>query len=389
VNQFFRRYFAVGGGISAIVLVVCLGAMLTGATATRAADDLEDLLQQVGEEYAVAYSSPFLYAFAPAMNSGLYQTAAIPHTGLTFGISVKAMAAQIDAGDQTFRRVMDVDDLGVFDPAYSGTPGTVVMSGPTIFGDTDTEGTITGYVDGIPVFEESGITGLVDTKLVPMAAPEFYLGGMAGVKIIVRWLPEIDVSDYGKFKYLGYGVQWNTGTVLKNLPFDAMVGFSKQKLEVGSLLETNATAFFAAVSRDYSLLTLYGGAAIESSDMTVSYTYTDTGDEISFSRDGIQESRLTIGATLNLVHSQAYELWCSGPERRGKLWAAKEGCHGKEVCRSPHGRGTGNAVEHCKEVERIVSESAASASAAEGRCRRSELDRQEDCRGVFVSHEDS
>lgn len=300
MNKFFRRIPAVGEGIPALILVVCLGAMLAGATVATAGDDLESLLQQVGEEYAVAYSSPFLYAFAPAMNSGLYQTANIPHTRLTLGISIKAMAAQIDGGDQTFRRVLENVDLGAFDPAYSGQTGTVVMSGPTIFGDTNTEGTITGYVDGVPVFEETGITGLVDTKLVPMVAPEFFLGGVAGLKVIVRWLPEVDINDYGKFKYLGYGAQWNTSTILKNLPFDAMVGFSKQKLEVGSLLETNATAFYAAVSRDFSLLTLYGGAAVESSDMTVSYTYNDTGDEISFSRDGVQKSRLTLGATLDL-----------------------------------------------------------------------------------------
>ncbi len=301
VNQIVARNVQCSGTLKYLIAglgIVCL--VCTLSAPARAGDDLEGLLQQVGQEYAQAYSSPFLYAFGPAINSGLYQTAAIPHTGLTLGISIKAMAAQIDDGDQNFRRVMENVDLGLFDPAFAGQTGTVVMSGPTIFGNTDTDGTITGYVDGLPVFQESTIPGLVDTKFVPMATPEFYLGGIAGFKAIVRWLPSIDIDDYGKFKYLGYGGQWNTGQVLQNLPFDLMVGYSHQKLEIGDLLVTNADAYYAAVSRDFALLTLYAGGAVESTDMTVSYTYEEFGEPISFTVDGVQDSRLTLGATLNV-----------------------------------------------------------------------------------------
>ncbi len=292
--QFFRAVGIVlcGSLIVGLALLPCLDQARAG--------DLEDLLQQVGEEYAVGYSSPFLYAFGPAMNSGLYQTADIPLSRLTISIGVKGMAAQIDDGDQTFQRVLEGVDLGAFDPAFAGQTGTVVMSGPTLFGDEKTEGTITGYVNGLAVFEETTIPGLVDTKFVPMAAPEVSVGGIAGLRAIVRWLPEIDLGDYGKFKYSGFGGQWNTGQVLKNLPFDAMVGFSTQKLEITGLLEVNATSYYAAVSRGFSLLTLYAGGAIEDSDMSVTYVYNDTGESITFSRDGVQDSRLTLGATLNL-----------------------------------------------------------------------------------------
>ena len=33
------------------------------------AQDLEELLEQVGEDYAISYSSPFLYAFGPNQNA--------------------------------------------------------------------------------------------------------------------------------------------------------------------------------------------------------------------------------------------------------------------------------------------------------------------------------
>ncbi len=282
--------------LSVIVLVFVVGA----GSSALAGDDLEGLLQQVGQEYAIAYSSPFLYAFGPAMNSGLYHTADIPHTGLQLGISIKGMATQIDDGDQTFQRVMSDVDLGLFDSGFAGQTGTIIMSGPTIFGDTGTDGTITGYINGLPVFSNPTIPGLVDTKFVPMAAPELSLGGLGGFKVTARWVPDTDIQDYGKIKYLGYGIQWNTSTLLKNLPVDVMVGFSKQKLEIGSLMETNASSYFVAASRSFSLLTLYGGFAMEDSDMSISYTFEDLGESISFKVDGVQDSRLTFGATLNL-----------------------------------------------------------------------------------------
>lgn len=277
---------------------------------SQGAESLEDLLTQVGEEYAIAYSSPFLYAFGPSMNSGMYHTADIPLAGLNIGVNIRAMAARLHQDDQSFRRVMAVDDLHVYDSTIpEGTSGTIVMQGPTIFGNTDAEGTITGYVNGVPVFEDETIAGLVDTRFVPMVTPEFALGSVYGLKAVVRWLPTVDIDDYGDFKYLGYGLQWNAGQILQNLPVDLLVGFAKQKLEVGTLVETNASSFFAAVSKQYSILTGYAGFALESSDMTVAYEYehedpdnpgTQITDAISFEVDGIQDSRLTVGATVNL-----------------------------------------------------------------------------------------
>ena len=52
------------GSIALTCLLLVLPAFSEGA------ESLEELLTQVGEEYAIAYSSPFLYAFGPSMNSG-------------------------------------------------------------------------------------------------------------------------------------------------------------------------------------------------------------------------------------------------------------------------------------------------------------------------------
>jgi hypothetical protein len=282
--------------------LLSLAALIFAAAPAVAADDsLEDLLQQVGEDYAISYSSPFLYAFGPNQNSGMYQTAHIPWGGLTFGFGVKVMATHLNIADQSFSKNIENVNLGVYDPIYEGETGDVVMSGPTLFGDTETNGTITGYLHGIPVFHQETIPGLIDTRFVPLAAPEAYIGGIFGLKATIRYFPEIDMSDYGKTKYFGYGLQWSPNGLIPTLPFDVMIGFFDQELKVGTLLETSAQTYFIGASKDFSLLRVYGGFAKDKSDMSISYEYLEDGSNVSFSVDGTQEKHMTVGVALNFI----------------------------------------------------------------------------------------
>ena len=276
--------------------------VLVSASGAVADDNLEDLLVQVGEDYATGYAAPFLYGFGPNQNANLFSTAHIPWTGLTFGLGVKAMGTHLAEEDQAFRVVKENVDLHDYDDSLPvGTMGDIVMSGPTIFGDTGTAGRVQGYVGGAMLVDEEAIPGLVETRFVPFVTPEFYVGGIVGLKAVVRWLPEIDLSNYGKTSYLGYGLQWSASGLFETLPVDVMIGFFDQKLEVGTLLESKGTSYHLAVSKAFTSLTVYGGYAIESSDMDVSYTYEETGDKIAFNTEGIQESRFTVGVTLDIL----------------------------------------------------------------------------------------
>lgn len=292
-NPTARLLLSLGG----LVLTLALCVPWPGAAVAQD-DSLEDLLTQVGEQYATAYASPFVEAFGPNQNSALFQSAHIPWGKLTFGFGVKVMATHLNEDDQTFQKNVQFDDLGDFDDSLAGQSGTVIFSGPTIFGDPDATGTITLLPSaGAPVSLE-GIPGLVDTRFVPLMAPEAYIGGIFGLKGTVRWFPEIDLGDYGKTKYLGFGLQWSPNGILLNLPVDVMVGFFDQQLDVGTLIETNAKSYFLAASRQVGPATVFGGVAKEESDMTVSYTYEQTGEEISFEVTAKQESRITLGAKL-------------------------------------------------------------------------------------------
>ncbi len=265
------------------------------------ADDFQELLEQVGEDYATSYSSPFLYAFGPNQNSGMYQTASIPWAGLTFGAGVKVMATHLNDDDKTFSKNIENVDLGDFDPGFAGEMGTVIMSGPTVFGDTGTVGTVKGYLHGIEVFSQDAIPGLVESSFVPMFAPEAYVGGVLGLKATVRYFPEMQLSDYGKTKFFGYGLQWSPNHFFPTFPVDVMVGFFDQEMTVGSLLETNASTMYLAASKQFSLLTLYGGYAMDDSDMSVTYEYLEEGVDVRFDVEGRQDNHFTLGVALKFL----------------------------------------------------------------------------------------
>ena len=211
------------------------------------------------------------------------------------------MATHLNDEDKTFSKNIEDVNLGDYDPTFEGQTGDVIMSGPTVFGDTGTVGTVKGYLHGMEVFSLDAIPGLVETSYVPMFAPEAYVGGILGLKATVRYFPEMDMSDYGKTKYFGYGLQWSPNGLMETFPVDLMIGFFDQELNVGSFLETDASTMFLAASYDFSMLTVYGGYAKDESDMAVTYEYVDEGIDVSFDVEGRQENHFTIGVALKFL----------------------------------------------------------------------------------------
>ncbi|MFT5233847.1 MAG: hypothetical protein ACI9UK_000742 [Candidatus Krumholzibacteriia bacterium] len=298
----FNRLPGQRGGVVWVLILMLLTA---GAATEAAAESLDELLTQVPEAYAKAYSSPFLNSYGPNINSNLYSTASIPWGRLVFGFGIKTMGTQLNETDQTFSVLIENVDLEGFDPALVGLTGDVYMSGPTIFGDTETNGTVQAFAGGFEVFNAETIPGLVETTWSPFAMPEAYIGGIAGLRLTVRYLPELDLGDFGKTKLFGYGLQWNANGVLKNLPVDIMAGFFSQELDVGNVYQSEANSYFVAASKKFTMLTVYTGFAIEDSKLDVAYEFIHPSDpnlnsEVSFAVDGVQDSRFTVGATLNI-----------------------------------------------------------------------------------------
>jgi len=297
-------------GMVGLVGMLGLVAMLAAVAAAPAgaADDLQDLLDGVSEDYARAYLAPFTYTFGPNLNSGIYHTAAIPLVGTSFDIGLKVMGTHLADGDQSFQRVIENVDLGDYDPAFAGQTGDIILSGPTIFGNADTPGAIAGYVGGVQVFSQEGIAGLIETSYAPMAVPQASLAGAGGLRVTVRWLPEIDLSELGKTKLFGWGLQWTINGVANTLPVDVMVGYFKQTLNVGTLLEADANSMFVAAGKSFSSVTVYGGYAKEDSKLSVAYVYDTGGQNVAFSVDDTQESRWTGGVTFDVLAKLNFEM---------------------------------------------------------------------------------
>jgi hypothetical protein len=264
-------------------------------------DDLLSDLEQVGGAYAEGYLAPLSNALGANQNSALFYSAHVPGAGLTFGIAAKFMGSHMSEDDKTFRQVVEVDDLSTIDPSLPHVAGFAVLEGPSVIGDSDTPGTITGYVNGIPVGPPvEGISGLVDTRWIPLATPEFSVGGIVGAKLTIRWVPEMDLGKVGKTKYFGWGLQFSPNHFMPTLPLDLSVGFFKQQMDIGTVLETDAQSIFVAASKGFGMATIYGGYAKEESTLKVDYVREGTGTRVSFETDSIMENRFTLGATLNL-----------------------------------------------------------------------------------------
>jgi hypothetical protein len=287
-------------GFTTFLLIAALAGW-TGAA--LASNDLDETLEGMGEGYAQGYLSPLVTGFGINQNSALYHTANIPGTTLTISVGLKVMGTKLGDEDQTFQVVEDItidEDYGVYPGDYGyGEEGQVVLTGPTIFGSTDDGGSWTVLYHGLPVYTESlGLPGIVESEFVPLILPQGSVGGVMGLEATLRWLPEMDIQDM-KIKLWGLGLAASANYWLPTLPVDVKVGYFKQSLDVGEYIETDASSVYVAASKDFSMLTVYGGLSRESSSMDVAFTNEDD-DKVSFSADGIQESRMTIGATLNL-----------------------------------------------------------------------------------------
>ena len=281
--------------------LILLSVLAFGAARPALADNLETMLGGVDEAYARAYLAPFTYTLGPNLNSGVYQTAAIPMSGVTVDFGIKVMATHLAAEDQTFQSVIENVNLGDYDPAYAGQTGNIVMSGPTVFGNTKTPGTIAGYVGGVQVFSQNTIEGLVDTRYAPIAVPQASVGGISGLRATVRWLPEIDLGDWGTGKLFGWGVQWSVNSAANTLPIDVMVGFFRQWLDVGTLVASDANSMFVAASKSWSMVTLYGGYGRENSEVSLAYADVASGENVAFTVNDTQERRLTVGVTIDVL----------------------------------------------------------------------------------------
>lgn len=324
--------------------------------------DLEETLQKLSESAAKGYILPIVSAFGSNLNGGWFHSAPPPTKfGLKLEFGLVGMGTFFPE-EQTYRHFVTSGTFR-FDQSQAqqivansglGLPALVEdalidaitqqdfiveIEGATIIGASDDD-IIISFSGGDVTFTDPG-TGLPRTEtlapypvnlgfgglgdflpevsFLPFLAPQASIGTVLGTRAVFRYIPEINVpgvsitEDIGKFSWFGWGVQHNPGVFFPNpLPLDVSIGFFKQSLKVGTVLEASTTAYGLTVSKKLGIglfnITPYAGYLIEKSTLSFAYEFTlDPGtiDEqtfnIAFDLKGENKSRITVGLSMKLL----------------------------------------------------------------------------------------
>jgi len=325
--------------------------------------DLEETLQQLSESAARGYITPVVSIFGTNLNGGWFHRAPPPiKFGLKLEFGLVGMGTTIPLED-TYRhfstsgsfRFNQSQATEIVLNSGLGLPPltqqalvdtitqqdfTVGIGGATIIGDSEGDDivvsfsggdvTFTDPVSGLPLTQtlasydiNLGFGGLGDflaeVPMVPFAAPQASIGTILGTQAVFRYIPEVDIpgvditEDIGKFSWFGWGVQHNPGVFFPNpLPLDVSIGFFKQSLKLGTILEANTTAYGLTVSKTLGVglfnITPYAGYLIEKSTLHFAYDFTlDAGTlyeqtiPIDFELEGENKSRITVGLGVKLL----------------------------------------------------------------------------------------
>jgi len=295
------------------------------------------------------------------MNSGLYHSAK-PHAFLPvpgFDISVKFTFTQVSEEDLTYDFYFPHVPFPVTNP-ISGATDTLVIDlnqfytdrkTPTVFGETtadtlrpDPSGIenaieqalldagwtqneidiIKGNPDLWSVLTDSlaaqippfqSVPG-IGVDILPLIMPQVSMGLPFKSEVLLRYMPEVDVPDFGKVTFLGVGLKHNLSQWIPvpMFPVDITGQFVWQQLTIGDLIESKHTAFNLHASKKLGLpflsITPYVGVGFESSSIDVTYEVENPegflylpkdGTPIEFSLKGKNKSRLTGGVRLGLT----------------------------------------------------------------------------------------
>ncbi|MEK7262877.1 MAG: DUF6588 family protein [Bacteroidota bacterium] len=319
---------------------------------TRADDGIKESLQKLAEGVAKEYVGPIGSAFGANLNSGwMYRSPEAKTFGVDLDFGLVVMGAMFKDESKKFdlstsftfdNATIDVltsslSTLGGFQSAVRnelyGSGLTVNVSGPTVVGAKDdsilvsyTGTPVTVNVPGIgdttfsltPTNQVLPVTGVLgDLSMLPLAAPQASIGTVFGTKLILRYLPSIEIDKkIGKFEYFGFGIQHNPFMFIPvpEPPVDVSLGFFTQTMTVGTIFESKATMFGLQASKTFGPgalnVTPYAGFSFEKSEMTITYEYTTEDptnpsqtitNPIEFKLEGENKTRFTIGLSFKLA----------------------------------------------------------------------------------------
>jgi len=334
--------------------ILLAAVLLAALVLSMHAADLDETLQALSEDAARSYVNPMVSSFGSDMNCGWFHRVpeALP-AAWSFELGVVVMGTLFIEDDKFFdvtgmfkftRTQAEQLAEGFANEAFFIEMVNQIMmqefeleiSGPTITGPSYVELT---QENGIRIyFDEQTITfnyndqimerqlpaqelllefgGLLsDYPALPLAAPQLSIGTFYGTQASFRFLPEVDnIGEIGTISYIGWGLQHNPAVWFSEpLPFDIALAYFTQKLEIGSLVEANASSYGINVAKTFGKklihVTPYMGFAVEQSKMRFRYDYMTNSTslqvpdkiKIDFTADGKNKSKFTTGLTFRIA----------------------------------------------------------------------------------------
>lgn len=321
-----------------LLLCVCLG-VCSLIPASSQDFNFEDILNKSkadGNYIFNGYFSPVLRAAGSGINQGWYNTAK-PHKIAGLDITMSVAMVSIPGSDKNY--TINNDDLDVIKLERDGNGNPVPFNGsgivPTIFGsdtapgydfdDPTTPGDQTDVLESDDFDGPAGV-GIADLpmKRFPFPVANIGIGLPKGTELKIRWTPDIDLGDGGKFKLFGIGVMHDIKQHIpgiKMLPFDlsGMIAFSKMDIsanlnDAGTQtgdLSIKGTTVQAMISKKLSVITPYAAIGWGTSTATLKakghYDFdedgvVDPGETDPFSSEGKTSGpRITTGLRLKLL----------------------------------------------------------------------------------------
>ncbi|MDD3050655.1 MAG: hypothetical protein PHR06_05860 [Candidatus Cloacimonetes bacterium] len=263
------------------------------------AGTLEKRIESLGKENAKLYLQPMINSFGANLNSGFYNTAKVLGT-LKFGFFVNGSLTFVPTGDKKFTLNTDGVPAG-----YIGATETA-----TVLGD---EGATLTYQDN-----SLKLPNGADISAIPFAMPQLHVGIPFGNELMLRFTPTFNISeDIGSFHFWGIGLKHSISQYIPLIPIDLAVQGVYQQMKVGDILEFNATAFNAQISKTILMWTLYGGLGYEMTNMKAEYEYLPivTGDDaeeyltplkVNLEMESENDIRATVGFRYSILLAKFY-----------------------------------------------------------------------------------
>lgn len=328
--------------------LICLtSAVLLFVSFSVKAQSLDETLSELSSTAGKAYVAPIISAFGSNLNSAwVSHVPSATKLGFHLDIKIAAMGSFFNDDSKSFAtagkfffnstqvdQILAASGISSSSSNYTAIKNEVLkteldvnFSGPTVVGSKNEFLRINFPGKTIQVqnqnvtlaktqFNISEVKGILDElPALPTIAPQLTLGTVMGTNVSVRYLPDVDIEDLGKFSFFGIGAIHNPGVWFPNpLPVDIGVGYFTQKMKIGDVFESTANQFGLYVSKTFGVIisiTPYAGLVAENSKTTVSYDYqsnqTINGAQvpktkISFELEGENTTGFVVGFNLHLA----------------------------------------------------------------------------------------